>query len=319
MSGEDRGDFFEPTGADAVVDAPKVDTPTPADMPKPEDTAKAVDTPKPEDTAKADDDGKPRDENGRFIKHEKPIPVERHKDILERERAKATALQSQVEELTRQLEGITNATSSADIQKELTDLEQQHTKAVIDGDIDKATKLMSEINTKNRLLAVNESKGITAESKAQLREEIKVDLIIEQLQEAHPVLNDTSDEFDPDVVDMVLAMQGSLIKSDRLSPSAALSEAARRVLRLVSKPADEAPPANEKPSLDNAKKTSERAKEQLDKNLDTANKQPPALKDQGANSDKGGITSDVDPTKLSMAEFEALPEATKARLRGDLL
>jgi hypothetical protein len=55
-------------------------------------------------------------------------------------------------------------------------------------------------------------------------------------------------------------------------------------------------------------------------NIKDAKKQPPDLSDAGADSDKSGKKSeDVDVTKLSTDEFDALPETTKKRLRGDFV
>ena len=57
----------------------------------------------------------------------------------------------------------------------------------------------------------------------------------------------------------------------------------------------------------------------VDRALDASRKQPPSTTKVGADSDKYGVNTGgkVDYRKLSEAEREALPEATKARLRGD--
>lgn len=55
----------------------------------------------------------------------------------------------------------------------------------------------------------------------------------------------------------------------------------------------------------------------VDRALDASRKQPPSTTKVGADSDKYGVNTKVDYKKLTEAEREALPEATRARLRGD--
>jgi hypothetical protein len=59
--------------------------------------------------------------------------------------------------------------------------------------------------------------------------------------------------------------------------------------------------------------------DQVKKNLDTQARQPASMRDVGMDSDKAGVKGDIDVSKLSADEFAALPESTKAKLRGDLL
>ena len=50
------------------------------------------------------------------------------------------------------------------------------------------------------------------------------------------------------------------------------------------------------------------------------NRQPASLKDAGIDSDKAGQDkADLDVNKLSEAEFNALPAAQLAKLRGDFV
>ena len=61
----------------------------------------------------------------------------------------------------------------------------------------------------------------------------------------------------------------------------------------------------------------DRKQAQVEKNVDTAKRQPASMKETGIDSDKAGVTAKVDYTKLTAEEREALPAATRARLRGD--
>jgi len=67
-----------------------------------------------------------------------------------------------------------------------------------------------------------------------------------------------------------------------------------------------------------AAKGSDRAKQQVAKNLDTTKRQPASMKEVGEDSDtRGQRAADPDVADMSFEEFSALPDATKARLRGD--
>ena len=58
----------------------------------------------------------------------------------------------------------------------------------------------------------------------------------------------------------------------------------------------------------------------MTKNLKAANKQAPDNKDKGESSDKGGDLSDIGQLDaMTQAEFDAIPEDTLKRLRGDII
>ena len=71
--------------------------------------------------------------------------------------------------------------------------------------------------------------------------------------------------------------------------------------------------------LSAGKTATDRKEAQVAKNLDTQRRQSPSMKDAGMDSDKAGIKDKIDVSKLTPEEFAALPEATKAKLRGDVL
>lgn len=262
--------------------------------------------------AAATDEEKARDEKGRFI------PVSRHKDVLEKERERADIAERKLAELNDQLKQVDR---NADVQKletEITELEKAHAKALLDGDVDKAAEHMRDIRLKERTIAIQESDRLSSRAKDQAREEVRLDMAIERLEAAYPQLNEKSDEFDQTLTELVLSSQRTYIERDRMAPADALVKAAATVMEKF-KTALPAAAADEK-GLQAAKDAAkERAEAQVKANLDAAAKTPAALKDAGKDSDKGGLTEKVDVKKLTDEEFRALPDATKARLRGDLL
>lgn len=260
----------------------------------------------------AADEERARDEKGRFI------PVSRHKDVLEKERERADIAERKLAELNDQLKQVDRNVDVQKLETEITELEKAHAKALLDGDADKAAEHMRAIRLKERTIAIQESDRLSSRAKDQAREEVRLDMAIERLEAAYPQLNEKSDEFDQTLTEMVLSSQRTYIERDRMAPADALVKAAATVMEKF-KTALPAAAADEK-GLQAAKDAAkERTEAQVKANLDAAAKTPAALKDAGKDSDKGGLTEKVDVKKLTDEEFRALPDATKARLRGDLL
>lgn len=260
----------------------------------------------------AADEERARDEKGRFI------PVSRHKDVLEKERERADIAERKLAELNDQLKQVDRNVDVQKLETEITELEKAHAKALLDGDADKAAEHMRAIRLKERTIAIQESDRLSSRAKDQAREEVRLDMAIERLEAAYPQLNEKHEEFDRTLTELVLSTQRTYIERDRMAPADALVKAASTVMEKF-KTALPAAAADEK-GLQAAKDAAkERTEAQVKANLDAAAKTPAALKDAGKDSDKGGLTEKVDVKKLTDEEFRALPDATKARLRGDLL
>jgi hypothetical protein len=288
----DRGDDFTLNAADAQA----------AD-----DTQAAVEIGKKGDT----NDEPARDDKGRFI------PKARFDEQVGKERAAREAAERQLAELQAQLKQVNRNADVAQIEEEIKSMEKQHAKLLLDGDHEKAAELMSQIRFKERQVAIQEATHLSAQAKEQAREEIRVEIAIEKLQTAYPQLDENHEDFDEGLVNLVLAEQRRLIEDERLTPSKALTKAATDIMKRFV-PAKAADDQGAK-GLAAAQKGADRKAAQVQKNLDASKRQPPDMKDVGMDSDKAGIKDDIDVSKLSFSEFEALPEATKARLRGDLV
>jgi hypothetical protein len=73
-----------------------------------------------------------------------------------------------------------------------------------------------------------------------------------------------------------------------------------------------------KTGLSAASKGQDRKSAAVAKNLDAAARQPASTKPVGADSDKHGQTKDIpEASQMTFAEFSALPDATKSKMRGD--
>lgn len=303
MPAVDRGDDFTPELDETLVAEPEVKEP---EVAEPEVAEPEVKEPEPE--VKEPED-KARDDKGRFI------PKSRFDDAVRKEREGREFAERQLAELQNQLKQNQRQVDTSQLETEIKGLEKQYTKLVLQGDEDGAAEVMSQIRLKERTVAIQEATHLSAQAKDQAREEIRMESAIERIESAYPELRDGSEEYDQDLVDLVLASQMANIQQKRMAPSMALAAAVETVMGKMARKSAE--PEPEKKGLAAAAGAADRKAAQVEKNLDAARKQPPSLKGVGEDTDKHGQSEKVDVSKLTREEFAALPEATKARLRGD--
>ena len=259
---------------------------------------------------KAAADTAARDEKGRFI------PKSRFDEQVAKERTAREAAERALADLQSQIKAVDTNADLAKIEEEITALEKAHAKALLEGDADVAAELAGQIRFKERNIQIAQQTDLSNRAKNEAREDVRMDLAIERLEATYPALNQNSEEFDQDLTDFVLATQLHLIQVDKMSPSQALIAASQRVMAKFSPPAAAKEDAK---GLAAAKVAGDRKAAQVAKNIETAAKQPASMKESGIDSDKAGFTGDLDVEKMTAEEFAALPEATKSRLRGDLL
>ena len=316
----DRGDSLiqQSEVKDPVVDDKVADVfPTKVeDQTKVEDTTKVED---PEDDKGADptkvDGDQTRDDKGRF---EAKIPKSRFDEAVGKERDAREAAERRAAELERQLKEGQAAQVRTEqieaIEADITALEQKHADLLLDGNSKEAAAVMKEIRMAERKIARAESDAIADQRVSRTIEAQKFDTVVARIEADFPEFNPESDKFDADLVSLVLAKQGNLIRSEGLSPSAAMEKAAKDVAGRFLKQAEDTK-VEEKKGL--STQAVDRKQEQVAKNIDASKRQPADMRDVGIDSDKAGKTENIDVGSLSAEEFAALPEATRKRLRGD--
>ena len=259
-----------------------------------------------------DADVKPRDDKGRFI------PAYRAKEMVERERLAREAAELRLAEAEKRLQAGSVENEEAKRVAALTakadELSASHAEALVDGDAKRAAEAMKQLRAVDRELARIELLTESTRQTQAALESDHVDLAIAHLEAEHPVLNPDSTEFDPSIANFVLAEQRRLV-GEGLTPSKALLKAGAEIVARFVAPKPEA--GGEKKGLTNM--AGDRKTEQVKKNLETAVQQPASLRGVGADSDKLGSKAGGDVSKMSEEEFDALPEATRARMRGDTL
>lgn len=319
-SPEDRGDNLPEVAAPAQVQAPKAEEPPKGGEVKAEDP--------------------PRDESGKFAKKERQadpdtevrIPKSRFDEQVAKERERAEAAERRAAEAEARLNAQQPkeekpdpvSTKVDDLETRIEALQDKRDGFLVDGNTEKAAEVRREIRALEKELREVERGALRQEAEqiatrrmeAQTAEQL-IDTVVSKLESEFPVLNKASDDFDPRMVNFVLVEQQRLITELKLTPHEALQRAGKETMELFGhKPAGSKVDLEEKPETPAEK----RQREARAKVADTVARQPASLKDAGLDSDKAGQDKvDLDVNKLTEAEFNALPAAELAKLRGDFV
>ena len=260
-----------------------------------------------------------RDEKGRFA----GIPKARFDEAVGKEREAREAAERRAAELERQLnQRQQDQTRSAEVGKletTIAGLEKQHADFLLDGEGEKAAAVMKEIRLAERQIARAEAQAEATAATTQVLEVERTQLVIANLEAAHPMLNPNSEEYDADLVEDILDKQNRLMQSQGVARDKALEMAAKYHLGRIQKTEVKEEPKGLEVAAQKAEQE-ERKTKQVEKNLDTQKRQPASTKEVGLDSDKAGAKDGLPSMEgLSLEEYAALPEKTRARLRGDIL
>jgi len=310
---EDRGDDFVPTeDDDTPAPAPKSEAPAPSD----EDD---IDPEDPDADVKAEDEKKdePKKKDAR-------IPLSRHKDLLEKERAKRAELE---QKLAQYQQGSQVAQLNENItatEGEILKLEKEYATLLADGEVDKATAAMAKIRSLERQMSEAKSDMKIAAAEARATERARYNIVLERIEAAYPELNPDSDAYDEDLMSDVADLKASYESRRNMTPTAAMQKAVEKLLGTLTKSQEKAidttPRVSEKDVA--REKAAERKKEAVARTAEAVGKQPPSTTKVGMDSDKAGVAGGLsakDVMKMSQADFAKLSEADLARMRGDEL
>lgn len=281
-----------------------------------------------DDDGDDDGDGQPREKDGKFAKRDKAggIPKARFDEAVAKEREAREAAERRARELeerlrTQDAEQRAQVASNAQLKAlegEADDLTAKYNELLLDGQKEEAAKVMSELRRVERNIARLETEVKTDEIVSKRLEGERVKLVVAKLESDHPQFNPDSESYDDDLVQMVLMFQSRYVQMDKLSPSAAMEKAAQAVLEKFNMTKKGAADEKKEEKVDvAAEKSAQRVEAAARKALDASKSQPPTVKDVGLDSDALGAKKLPDVSKMTAAEFAALPESTRARLRGD--
>ncbi len=260
----------------------------------------------------------PRDATGKFAKkdRETTIPKSRFDEQVRKERERADAAERRLAEIEQQRQQVSRGADITKMENDVRELRAKERKALIAGNDKDAAELADQADRLNRAIAIEQARDMSAAAKEQAREEIRWDMTIESIEKQYPALDETSDAFDQDLSDDVVDAMNGIMRRERLPRSQALIRAVERVMER-SKAPDE---PSEGKGLRSAAKADDRKEAAVKKNIDAASRQPASTKRAGADSDKHGQTGTLpDVSEMTAEEFAALPETTRAKMRGDFV
>ena len=200
--------------------------------------------------------------------------------------------------------------------------EKKYQDAVLDGETEKAKGIRAEINEATRAQLSAELTQEVERTVNRKNEESALQIAADKLQADFPMFDQDSSDYNEAMTQEVIDLRDAfIVKGDR--PVDALAKASQYVISTHDISASQseestglagkaAPP---KKTVDEVA-TQRKKKAQVASKLDAASKQPPEL--PGESSSNHGEKA-LDISNLSEEEFNALPEATLKRLRGDIL
>ena len=326
-------------GADPIEDddAPQIDLSfeTPEEEPEPETETTAEIEEETEDetegeteeTAEVDEDAETVSEDEQSTEEEtevepeeaveESVAEEKHskkpmvpKARLDEVLAKQKALQKQLDEINAANEKSEEAPEAYDFDAK----EVEYQNMVLDGETEKAVALRREIRQAERAQLEYEMRLEMSQTVNQDRQMTALQQAATAMEEAYPVFDRNSEFFNEDVTNEVVELRDAFIMKGYEAV-----DALSRAVRYVVKDHDLDEAQESAPSLaGKAQKTDELAKKraQVTRKLKAADAQPPEL--PGESSSARGEKA-IDIANMTEEEFDALPEATLKRLRGDIL
>lgn len=234
------------------------------------------------------------------------VPKSRLDEVL----AKQKALQKQLDEQAqKKTEVLTEAPEYDFNVKEL-----EYQQLVLDGEADKASSLRNEIRTAERSQMMFEVQQQMGQTVQQSQEVMNLQTAAKELETAYPILDENSQDFNEDIQKEVIDLRDAFVVQG-YDAADALKKAATYTLAVKAPQTLQA--IEDGPVTSNAETdalNTKKKKATVQKKMQAADSQPPDLKGQ-SNSERG--ESNLDLTALSEDEFNALPDETLRRLRGD--
>jgi len=238
------------------------------------------------------------------------VPKSRLDEVLQKQKA----LQKQLEDMKKAQEPPANAPAPYDFDSK----EREYMNLVLDGKEADAVKLRQEIRNAEKAqleFDMNEKMQQTVQHNAQAT---ALQAAANELEAQFPVFDQNSEAYNEDYTQEVIGLRDAFIMQGYDAVDA-LTKAANFVIKTndlaasepTSSTLDARTAPKQKPVDEVAKKRAE-----VSKKLKAAESQPPEL--PGESSAARGERA-VDVSTMSEDEFNALPDATIKRLRGDIL
>jgi hypothetical protein len=308
----DRGDNFEPTGNDTP---PEKILPDAAADAAAAELAAQLEAAAEAAAAEADKD---KDDDKKGDKKDTRIPLSRHKEILEKERAARTELETKLAQYQagNQLADVNAEITAAE--NNIITMEKEYGQLLTDGEIEKAAALMQKIRTTERQMAEAKSDMKIHAAEIRATERARYNTALERVELAFPTLNPDHADYDEDAMAEVADLK-SAYEMKGLTPTAALQKAVKMIVEPRTTKQEMA--TNTKPNVSEKDVAAARKEAAVDKVVKATAKTPPSLARVGLDGDKlgGGKLDPKSVLNMSQKEFASLNEETLAQMRGDEL
>jgi hypothetical protein len=317
MPGADRPDEDDASTLDLSFETPEEEPEEVAEEVVAEDAEEETVAEEPEEIVSEDEQSTEEETEPEAELEEEPVVEEKAakkpmvpKARLDEVLAKQKALQKQLDEINAANEKAEEAPESYDFDAK----EVEYQNMVLDGETDKAVALRREIRKAEREQLEYEMRQEMSQTVNQDRQMTALQQAANAMEDAYPVFDRNSDDFNEDMTNEVVELRDAFMMKGYEAVDA-LSKAVKYVVK--DHDLDQA--QESAPSLaGKAQKSDELAKKraQVSKKLKAAEAQPPEL--PGESSSNHGEKG-LDLSTMTEEEFDALPEATLRRLRGDIL
>lgn len=244
-----------------------------------------------------------------------PIRIPKYR--LDQEAAKRRAAEEKVKQLEEMLNNAAPVTDAPELDFDIADSVKAAFDKVLDGDLDNATQAIVDVITSTNKQVLEAARADAAKQATaitnQTAQKTELDQVIDRLETTYDVFNQESDNYNQDLVQEVLAMQAGY-RASGMTDAQAMEKAANNALVLYgfAEFEGDAPEQTEAPAAE----TKTAPSQQVRKNVEASKQQPPDLPPSSSREER---TPEIDIMQLSEEEFDALPEATLRRLRGDSL
>lgn len=310
-----EGENENPEETDAVEETTEEDSTEETEVVAEEQEKPAIEEPE-EESAEENNDGvdgevgeeKPESEPELELEEKKKSPMV-PKSRLDEVIAKQKALQKQLDEQTQKKAEVLTEAPEYDFNLK----EGEYQQLVLDGESDKASQLRNEIRVAERSQMMFEVQQQMGQTVQQSQEVMNLQTAAKELETTYPILDENSKDYNEAIQKEVIDLRDAFVIQG-YDAADALKKAANYTLAVQ---APEALQSQEEPVVDNTKAqalTTKKKKATVQKKIEAANSQPPELQGE-SNSERG--ESNLDLTALSEDEFNALPDETLRRLRGD--
>jgi len=239
------------------------------------------------------------------VKEKAPmVPKSRLDEVL----AKQKALQKQLDDFKKAQESTKKDAPKYDFAAK----ETKYQELVLDGKLQEATALRNEIRNAEREQILFEVQQKTDQTVQQSQEVTALQVKANEIQERYTVFDQNSADYDENLLREAVELRDAYMVQGYSGPDAL--EKAVNITLTMQRP-DLLNPTPTKTADSNVALLKERkSKAAISKNIEASKSQPPAMKGESASSRESKA---VDLNKLSESEFNALPEETLRRLRGD--